>query len=99
MKKTLLCSFATLLPLIGNAEEIHKDNEFQDPDYETPGYVITPKATTALMQEMQPTMKFGGYIMASHVNYKSGSGTPFLVPHYPLNQMVLRLGISWNFFN
>mgnify|MGYP000042093427 FL=1 len=39
------------------------------------------------------------YIMASHVNYKSGSGKPFLVPHYPLNQMVLRLGISWNFFN
>lgn len=37
--------------------------------------------------------------MASHVNYKSGSGKPFLVPHYPLNQMVLRLGISWNFFN
>ena len=66
MKKTLLCSFATLLPLIGNAEEIHKDNEFQDPDYETPGYVITPKATTALMQEMQPTMKFGGYIMGKY---------------------------------
>lgn len=39
------------------------------------------------------------YIMASHVNYKSGSGRPFLVPHYPLNRMVLRLGISWNFFN
>ena len=66
MKKTLLCSFATLLPLIGNAEGIHKDNEFQDPDYETPGYVITPKATTALMQEMQPTMKFGGYIMGKY---------------------------------
>ena len=66
MKKALLCSFATLLPLVGNAEDIHKDNEFQDPDYETPGYVITPKATTALMQEMQPTMKFGGYIMGKY---------------------------------
>ena len=39
------------------------------------------------------------YVMASHVNYSSGSGNPFLVPHYPLNRMVLRLGISWNFFN
>ena len=72
MKKALLCSFATLLPLVGNAEDIHKDNEFQDPDYETPGYVITPKATTALMQEMQPTMKFGGYIMGKYsVNERS----------------------------
>lgn len=39
------------------------------------------------------------YVMASHVNYKSGSGYPFVIPHYPMNQMVLRLGISWNFFN
>ena len=76
MKKALLCSFATLLPLVGNAEDIHKDNEFQDPDYETPGYVITPKATTALMQEMQPTMKFGGYIMGKYsVNDRKGQAT------------------------
>ena len=39
------------------------------------------------------------YIMASHVNYKQGSGRPFLVPHAPLNQMVIRLGLSWNFIN
>lgn len=39
------------------------------------------------------------YIMASHVNYSAGSGRPYLVPHYPLNRMVLRLGLSWNFFN
>lgn len=39
------------------------------------------------------------YIMASHANYSTGSGRPFLVPHYPLNRMVLRLGLSWNFFN
>ena len=39
------------------------------------------------------------YVMASHVNYSRGSGMPFLVPHYPLNDFVLRLGISWNFFN
>ena len=39
------------------------------------------------------------YVMASHVNYSSGAGNPFLVPHYPLNRLVLRLGISWNFIN
>lgn len=39
------------------------------------------------------------YVMASHVNYSSGSGNPFLVPHYPINRMVLRLGLSWNFIN
>lgn len=39
------------------------------------------------------------YIMASHVNYSSGAGNPFLVPHYPTNRMVIRFGISWNFVN
>lgn len=39
------------------------------------------------------------YLMASHVNYSSGRGEPFLVPHYPLNRMVLRFGVSWNFVN
>ena len=39
------------------------------------------------------------YIMASHINYKAGSGNPFLVPHYPLNRLTFRLGISWNFVN
>ncbi len=39
------------------------------------------------------------YLMASHVNYSGGAGRPFLVPNYPLNRMVVRLGISWNFNN
>ena len=39
------------------------------------------------------------YVMASHVNYSSGSGNPFLVPHYPINRLVFRFGLSWNFFN
>lgn len=39
------------------------------------------------------------YVMASHVNYSSGTGNPFLVPHYPLNRLVFRLGLSWNFVN
>lgn len=38
------------------------------------------------------------YVMMSHVNYSKGA-TCFLAPHYPTNQMVLRFGVSWNFFN
>lgn len=39
------------------------------------------------------------YVMASHVNYKSGTGNPFLAPHYPMNRLTFRLGLSWNFVN
>ena len=39
------------------------------------------------------------YVMASHVNYKSGSGNPFVLAHYPMNRLIFRLGLSWNFFN
>jgi len=38
------------------------------------------------------------YVMMSHINYKSGNNY-FITPHYPTNQRILRLGISWNFFN
>lgn len=37
------------------------------------------------------------FVMMSHIN--SGNGNYFLTPHYPINQRVLRFGISWNFFN
>lgn len=39
------------------------------------------------------------YVMGSHVNYSSGSGFPFLVPHYPLNRLAIQFGVSWNFIN
>lgn len=38
------------------------------------------------------------FVMMSHVNAGSG-GERFFVPHYPQNGMILRLGVSWNFFN
>ena len=37
------------------------------------------------------------FVMMSHVN--STAGNYFLTPHYPLNERVLRFGISWNSFN
>lgn len=37
------------------------------------------------------------FVMMSHVN--AGDGEAFLTPHYPINTMILRFGLSWNFFN
>ena len=39
------------------------------------------------------------FVMMSHINAGMGKPEYFLTPHYPLNQRVLRLGVSWNFFN
>ncbi|MBQ3858347.1 MAG: putative porin [Prevotella sp.] len=38
------------------------------------------------------------FIMMSHVNI-GGSKEYFFTPHYPLNEQILRFGVSWNFFN
>ena len=37
------------------------------------------------------------YVAANHVN--AGTGNMFLAPHYPINPMNIRWGVSWNFFN
>lgn len=39
------------------------------------------------------------FVMMSHVNAGSGNKEYFLTPHYPLNERILRFGLSWNFFN
>ncbi len=39
------------------------------------------------------------FIMYSHVNNGSGTRMAFLTPHYPTNSSVLRMGVSWNFYN
>lgn len=39
------------------------------------------------------------FVMFSHANAGMGNRNYFLVPHYPLNERILRLGISWTFFN
>lgn len=37
------------------------------------------------------------YVAANHVN--QGNGRYFLAPHYPINPLLIRFGLSWNFFN
>jgi len=39
------------------------------------------------------------FVMMSHVNAGMGKMNYFLTPHYPLNERLLRFGVSWNFFN
>lgn len=39
------------------------------------------------------------FISMSHVNAGQGSRHYFLTPHYPTNTRILRLGVSWNFYN
>ena len=39
------------------------------------------------------------FIMYTHVNAGSGSRNYFLTPHYPMNDSILRFGVSWNFYN
>ena len=39
------------------------------------------------------------FVMMSHINAGSGTKNYFFTPHYPLNERVFRMGVSWNFFN
>ena len=39
------------------------------------------------------------YVMASHLNETFMTGESFLVPHYPINPMTIKFGISWTFHN
>ena len=39
------------------------------------------------------------FIMMSHLNAGTGKKNYFYTTHYPLNQSILRFGLSWNFFN
>ncbi len=39
------------------------------------------------------------YVMASHLNETFMTGDSFLVPHYPINPMTIKFGISWTFHN
>ncbi len=39
------------------------------------------------------------FISMNHINAGSGSKQYFLAPHYPTNARILRVGVSWNFYN
>ena len=39
------------------------------------------------------------FAMMYHVNQGMGSANSFLVPHYPINPRLFKIGISWNFYD
>lgn len=39
------------------------------------------------------------FVMMYHVNAGMGNKCSFLVPHYPINSRLLKIGISWNFYD
>ena len=46
--------------------------------------------------QLKRTRLFAAY---THVNQGMGTRNSFLVPHYPINPSLLRLGVSWNFYD
>jgi hypothetical protein len=39
------------------------------------------------------------YVMMYHVNQGMGNSNYFYAPHYPINPRLLKIGISWNFYD
>lgn len=39
------------------------------------------------------------FVMYSHFNKGMGNSRYFMTPHYPINESVFRVGISWDFYN
>ena len=39
------------------------------------------------------------FVMMHHINAGMGEKNYFLAPHYPMNQRMLKFGVSWNFYD
>ena len=69
--------------------------------YEAPDY-LPQISQFAVQQNGNSTvrMKRARFFVAfNHVNASSGSKNYFLAPHYPTNTRIMRVGVSWNFYN
>lgn len=73
----MAATMLALTPLCSLAEnEISDNNPYNNTDYETAGYTLRAKGNSKLMQQMQPTIKFGGYIMGKYsISNRSGQNT------------------------
>lgn len=76
MKPVYLLSALLTLSLPSFAENTDDDNAFSNLDYETPGYTFRAKSEGKALKQMQPSIKFGGYIMGKYsVSDRSGQAT------------------------
>lgn len=75
--QTLLALILTAaVPLAAAAhdtDETHPQAAYTDLDYETPGYTLNINSSNPVVQQMQPTFKFGGYIMEKY-SYSDRNG-------------------------
>ena len=75
-KTTLLSLLAVAAPFTAAAhetDEAHPQAAYADLDYETPGISFKINSENPAIQQMQPTFKFGGYIMEKY-SYSDRSG-------------------------
>lgn len=76
-KSILLSAFALSASAIQAGEvDSTATQSFQNLDYETPGYTLRAKGHTPVAEKMQPSIKFGGYIMGKYsISDRSGEAT------------------------
>lgn len=70
---TLLLAATPLVAAAHDTDETHPQAAYTDLDYETPGYTLNINSSNPVVQQMQPTFKFGGYIMEKY-SYSDRSG-------------------------
>lgn len=84
-------------------------SEYEAPEYSSGlGQYVVQENETKVKVGNYPTINLYAnfnlkgtrfFIMYTHLNCGSGNRDYFLTPHYPLNQKILRFGLSWNFYN
>lgn len=78
IRKSILFSAFALTTLALHAEEADSTaaQSFQNLDYETPGYTFRANGNKPVAEKMQPSIKFGGYIMGKYsISDRSGEAT------------------------
>lgn len=77
------------LPALGQYYLQNKENLVEIGNY--------PMINTYLNAEWKRTRIYA--MVFYHINQGKGDRNYFLAPHYPINPMIFKLGISWNFYD
>ena len=81
MKHFLLATLLAFTPALAHAEDGIGNamaSDASNPDYETAGFTFSPRSnsSSAILQQLQPSIKFGGYIMGKYsINDRKGQDT------------------------
>lgn len=77
------------LPALGQFYLQNKDDQVKIGNY--------PIINTYINAEWKRTRIYA--MVFYHINQGKGNRNYFLAPHYPINPMIFKLGISWNFYD